>query len=176
MKKQNKRKRNTRSLTEEEVKRVLETKAKNGWTIKYLSQLSYTSEATVNRFLSGTPISLHCFYSLLKALKLDLQDTVLIKPRESRTNLAMLPDPILNSNENAQPCFIMTGTFTKEKIPQIERILCHLQSLLIGTEVIWGEDNGSIVVSGLFDKAKEAQIKVTLKLLEQQLDSYHITW
>jgi transcriptional regulator with XRE-family HTH domain len=164
-----KRNRDSVALTELGVLHFRNQMKRNGLTQDSLAKEVFLSISTIKRLLRKQNIDQSSFSALIEYLELEIQDSHIV-----RRNIIT---PFFNGTLILVHFgFIMTGTFTEDKRHQIERTLRHLQCVMIDTEVIWGEDNGSIVVSGRFSTENEKHIKMTIKLLEKQLDSCHITW
>ena len=181
-----KRNRNTIALSKNGILVVRETVARKGWSQELWSSMAATSISTAKRLLAGKAIAPDCFFSLFQALQLEVQENYMVRINnfdsllKPSSPLLVTPEPTLSQLENfltnSQPGLLMTGRFTEDKRPQIERGLRHLQSLLLNAEIMFGEDNGSVVVTGQFSEDNEAHIKMTISYLEKLLTSCKVTW
>jgi hypothetical protein len=169
-----KRNRGTMALSVEGVQIVRTAVYQQGWTQRLWAEKGYTSVSTVKRLLNGNSVEAHCFYSLLQALDLEVQDSYICKQTGSVQSLLLSPREILSSQH--QPGVFMTATFTEDKRPQIERAMRHLQELLIDGEVVFSENRGAVTVSGDFCENSREHIRMTIAQLERLFTSCRVTW
>lgn len=180
MKKQ--RNRNTIALSEDAILVVRDAVGRQGWSQEHWSYMANTSISTTKRLIAGKAVEPACFFSLLNSLRLEVREDYIVRKKNSVQPPLLAPTPeeplfqLENPLTNSQPGFLMTGIFTEDKRPQIERTLRHLQNLLLDAEIIFGEDEGSVVVTGHFSEDNESHIKMTISYLEKLLTSCKVTW
>lgn len=167
------RNRNTIALSEDGKVAVLNAMGKKRLNQTFLAHRALVSVSTIKRFLSGKAIDVTCFYSLLASLSLEIQDSYIVKKLNPLNAILVVE----NQPTNSLPGVFMTGVFTKDKRPQVERILNHLRELLIdGGKVRFGNDGDSVVVRGEFSETNRKHIEMTISELDEIMDSLKVTW
>jgi hypothetical protein len=105
----------------------------------------------------------------LAALDLDLSEHIITKRDDDHS-----PNTSVQSSQQAG--IYMTATFAKTKRPQIERVLRHLSSLLIGSHVRFSDSGDGVRVSGDFEEHQKKEIQMTLDDLKALCITFHVTW
>lgn len=170
-----KRNRNTYKLSEKGlsiVRQALKRKGLTQWGWAYRAELS---TSTAKRLLYGEAIDPSNFYALLQSLELDVKEDYIAKKIEP-TKTLVLPTRGEITTSKSQNGVFMTGTFTEDKRFYIERMLRHLQSLLIGGKVKFKEDKGVVTVSGNFSEENKIHIEETIEELEEHFSTLKVTW
>jgi transcriptional regulator with XRE-family HTH domain len=170
------RNRNTVALSNEGRSIVEAARAKKGWTQLCWSDFASVSVTTVKRLLRGKFVDRDSFDTLLSVLEVTIQDDHIIKKIELHKTILLAAEEVEPSTSALQPGVFMTGTFTKDKRPQIERALRHLQRLLIGCKVNFRDEQGVVTVSGEFSEQKRVHIEATISELEELFTSLEVTW
>ncbi len=110
-------------------------------------------------------------------MNLEIKEDFIVRGRKITCSLQPCSEVLVEPEQlHSQLGFLMTGRFTEDKRASIERGLRHLKSLLIDSEVIYGEDSGTVVVTGQFTEDNEAHIKMTISYLEKLFTSCKVTW
>ncbi|NES18573.1 MAG: helix-turn-helix transcriptional regulator [Symploca sp. SIO3E6] len=168
------RNRNTVGVDVEGALIIRDKIADKGWTLRHLSDFTQLSLSTINRFLRGKFVEWSNFKEILKVLELELEDKYITKKIDT------LNSPRRTNGKVTRPTLqlgiFMSGTFTEDKRPQIERTLRHLQKLLIGCKINLRDDQGVVTVSGDFSEDKRLHIEATISELEDLFTSIEVTW
>ncbi|NET83332.1 MAG: hypothetical protein F6J94_15840 [Moorea sp. SIO1F2] len=169
-------KRNTNSvgLSDVGIDEVRKALAEKGWTQQAWADHSCTSVSTVKRFLKGSKLYPSCFYSLMKKLDLEVEDGYIRHKTNTDTSPSILSTK--DTSYHQVPGVLMTGKFTENKLPRIERTLKHLRILLIDSEITLNNEKGMITVHGEFPEENKELIEETIDHLEKLLESSHVTW
>ena len=173
------------SLSEDGKIIVLETKGIQHLSQNKLAEKAYVSIATVKRFLKGDNIDRGNFDELCKTLNHNPKE--IITPPNYQLDSATLPisrlvslppEPPLASHSGTHLLsFMITGTFSPNKLAEIEVALVHLEKLLHdgGTFTLVPEHN-YFAVTGTFSEDKKPQAEVALMHLEKLLLEHCITY
>lgn len=178
------------SLSEQGKITVRKAKCLKGWSQeKWAENISYLSISTIKRFLKGKKIDRANFKVLCTAL--DLEPNDLISYSDDQLDSATSPispvvaspfvppyperSPTQHSGTSPQS-FMITGTFSPNKLGEIEVALAHLEKLLrdSATFTLVPERN-YLAVSGTFSENKKPQVEVALVHLEKLLLEHSIT-
>jgi hypothetical protein len=182
MENKKKRNRNSVSLTPDGILTIREALHKKNWTNQLWADFSLNSISTIKRLLAGTKIDRTSFDNLLITLNLALREDWIVKKNFYLQDKLLIKTILANDISNLERSFInsqlgllMTGIFTEDKRPEIDRTLRHLQSLLIDTKIVFGKDNGSVFVSGNFSEENKEIIAITISHLETLLTHCTVT-
>ncbi|MCC3600084.1 hypothetical protein [Microcoleus sp. PH2017_26_ELK_O_A] len=141
----------------------------------------YASISTVKRFASGQNIEKNTFYEACRILKLNPDE--LIAPPDRQQNSTVPPVPATPQRSPAQhsgtstQSFMITGTFSPNKLAEIKVALAHLEKLLReGATFTLVPDGNCLAVSGTFSEGKKPQVEVALMHLEKLLLEHSITY
>ncbi|WP_377476806.1 MAG: hypothetical protein P2A85_28410 [Microcoleus anatoxicus] len=178
------RKRNSLSLLEEGKEIVNNAMFMRPWTQQRWADEIGISLSTLKRFLRGTKIDASYFYDACIAL--DLIPANLIAPRNNQLDNAtiLLPqqvslpsDPSPTQNRGIPlGSFMITGTFSPNKLAEIEVALAHLEHLLRDNcTITLVPDQNSLAVTGKFSKDQKPQIDVAIMHIEKLLLEHYIT-
>ncbi|MBG1268113.1 hypothetical protein [Nostoc sp. WHI] len=180
-----KRNRQSRALSiqgQENVRLALQSSGLTyiGWSMRCNT---YISESTIKRFIAGIPVSTSYFNELLTALNLTIEDSYIVPKINSigssqlaiGLNISQLAIE-KNTISSFQGGMFMTATFTEDKRSEIERIIRHLQSFLIGSKIKFHDDKGVVRVSGNFSEYEKLHIDATIDELEELCTSLKVTW
>jgi DNA-binding Xre family transcriptional regulator len=141
----------------------------------------FVSISTVKRFLKGDKIDRDYFEKICYSLNLNPDE--LIAPPNNQQNSAATPVPIPPERSPAQHSgtspqkFMLTATFSSNKLAEIEIALAHLEKLLRDNCTITLVPEGNyLAVSGTFSEDKKPEVEVTLMHLEKLLLEHSISY
>lgn len=142
---------------------------------------AFVSISTLKRFIKGDKIDRDNFEALCRTLNLNPHE--LIAPPNNQQNSTTPPVPVPPQRSPAQhsgtspQSFMITGTFSPNKLAEIEVALFHLEKLLhdSGTFTLVPKHN-YFAITGTFSEDKKPQIEVALMHLEKLLLEHCITY
>lgn len=162
----------------EEGKSLLREQSKQkGWSQEKWAALAFVSISTIRRLLQGVRVDRGNFDAAFKALGLNPDD--FIAPRDNQQDSTTPPSssPILQPPDQSHTehsgslqRFMITGTFTPNKLAEIEVALVHLEKLLqTNATFTLVRDRNSLALSGTFSENKKPEIELALMHLEKLL-------
>ena len=183
------RRRNSVSISEEGKTIVREVLRSQDCSIQKWATNATISISTIKRLMNGTKIDRYCFDALCTVLHLYPHD--LIAPPNNQLYSVTPPvieevsPPLVTPPSERSPAqhsgthlqsFMITGTFSSNKLAEIEVALAHIGKLLQNncTFTLVPEDN-SLAVSGTFSEDKKPHVKMALMHLEKLLLEHCIT-
>ncbi|NER95058.1 MAG: hypothetical protein F6J86_14680 [Symploca sp. SIO1B1] len=169
-----KRNRNTVAVSEEGLSIIRGGIATRGWNQSHVADFADISLSTIKRLLRGDFVDRSSLEECLKALELKLDEEYIVKKIDTLEARQRTDDKVAIST--IQPGIFMSGTFTEDKRLQIERVLRHLQKLLIGSQINLRDDQGVVTVSGEFSEDKRLHIEATILELKNLFTSIEVTW
>lgn len=175
------RQRDSVSLSEEGKSAVQAAMKRQALSQKQWANQAFVSISTLKRFVKGNKIDRGNFEAVCRTLNLNLHE--LIAPPNNQQNSAATPVPTPLQRSPAQhsgtspQSFMITGTFSPNKLGEIEVALVHLEKLLhdSGTFTLVPEHN-YFAVTGTFSEDKKPQVEVALMHLEKLLLEHCITY
>ena len=149
----------------------------------------YISISTVQRLLKGKKIDRRYFKALCEVLYPNLTDLIAYPNDQLASTTPLIPllvPPLLISlppeRSPTQPLgthfqsFMITGTFSPNKLAEIEVALEHIEKLLLNDcTFTLMPDKNYLAVSGKFSGHKKIHVEVALKHLEKLLLEHCIT-
>ena len=156
-------------LSVDGINSVRDALAKQGWTQETWANRAHVSASTIGRLLRGHSMDAGTLESALSVLDLEVSDCTVV-----RQNDALAPTVFAQSAQ--QPGIYMTATFDKAKRPQIDIILRHLSSLLIGCSIKYFKGDDGVRVFGEFEEHQRKEIEAALQDLEEECITCHVTW
>jgi DNA-binding Xre family transcriptional regulator len=177
-------------LSEKGKVTVREVLKMRGWSILKLSREAILSESTIKRILHGDKTDRISIEDMCKALSLNPDELIVsISSSLERSSSLESPNsmtPFLTP-QLSEPLFteyldiisqgfMITGTFSPNKLTEIKVALMHLEKLLLEQCTITLVPNSNyLAVTGEFDEKQKPQVEVTLMHLEKLLLEYNIT-
>lgn len=185
------RQRDSLMLSEKGQSLVKEALHSKGWSKpKWIKNVDiYVSISTATRLLRRKKIDRPYFEALCKVFNLDLNDLI-ADPNDqldsTTPSISLLVPPLLiplpSEQSPTQPSgthfqsFMITGTFSPDKLEEIEIAFQHLEKLLSqDCTFTLRRDKGYLAVSGKFSEHQKVQLEITLDHLEKLLLEHCIT-
>lgn len=157
------------ALPVDSIASVRDVLASKGWTQDVWALNAHVCASTIGRLLRGKRLDAGTLKAALTALDLEISDLVIVHQNDHFAPTVSVPS-------SQQPGIYMTATFHQTERPQIERILRHLTSLLIGASVKFFDSGDGVRVSGNFEEHQRKEIEVALDDLESLCITFHPTW
>ena len=189
VKEKRQRQRDSLGLSEKGKSLVKEALRSKGWSREKWIENADVSISTARRLLKGEKIDRANFKALCQVLYLDLNDLIAAPndQLESATpSISLRIPPLLISlppeqspaqySDTHYQSFMITGTFSPNKLAEINVTLTHLEKLLRNdcTFTVMPDKN-YLAVSGKFSEDKKQQVEVTLIHLKKLLLEHCIT-
>ena len=162
------RKKRGTALSLDSIVSVRDALSSTGWTQDAWALKANVSASTIGRLLRGKRLDADTLKSALAVLDLKVSDLVIIKQDDSSAPTAFVPC-------SQQPGIYMTATFHQAVRPQVERILKHLATLLLGVKVKYFDSGDGVRVSGDFEEYQRKEIEIVLEDLENLCITFHST-
>ncbi|WP_449420848.1 helix-turn-helix domain-containing protein [Phormidium nigroviride] len=174
----NTRQRDSVGISENGKLLVREALSQKRWTQDGWATKAYVSISTIQRLLNGKRIDRGSFNAAFEVLGLNPDE--FIAPRDDQQDSATPPVPSLIPKPPDQSHtqhsdiflqrFMITGTFSPNKLAEIEVALIHLEKLLQANATFTlVPDHNHLAVSGSFSEDKKPEIEVALMHLEKLL-------
>lgn len=185
---QKKRQRNSVNLSEEAKSAVREALYFKGLSQQGWADKAYISISTVKRFLSGQRIDRYSFEAACISLELNPDELIAHLNYQRDSTIPSIPvlvspplvpvppEPSLTHHLGTPPQnFMITGTFSPNKLAEIEVALTLLEKLLgdSATFTLVPEHN-YLAVTGTFSKDKKPHVEVALMHLKKLLLEHFI--
>lgn len=177
------RQRDSLRLSEKGQSLVRQALRSQRWSQDTWATNAYISISTIRRFLKGENIDRYSFDALFTVLHLDPNDLIAPPndkldsvtppvPEEVSPPLVTVPperSPTQHSGTYLQS-FMITGTFSPNKLAEIEVALALLEKLLRNDcTITLVSDKNYLAVSGKFSEDKKPHVEVALMHLEKLL-------
>ena len=168
-------------LSTEGINIVRVARGSRNLSLDQLGMRMYASISTVKRFASGQNIEKNTFYEACRILNLNPDELIALPNSQQNSAAPLAPappqrSPIPHSGTSPQS-FMITGTFSPNKLAEIEIALAHLEELLRDTATFTLVPEGNyLAVSGTFSEDKKPQVEVTLLHISKLLLEHNITY
>ena len=172
---QDKRNRNSVSLTSDCIDSIRHELRKKGWKYKIWSDFGYSSVSTIRRLLEGKLIDIGGFKSLTDALEIEIPEICIARKAKNTEPTLLMKLTISGTHttdgtsQSSHFGFIMTAIFDKDKRMDMELAILHLQSLLVdpnNSHIFFKESEGAVVVTGKFSKENRSHIDLAISRID----------